>query len=191
MDGKNALYFIGGTVLGVLGTVAFLWLWENKQTDDIQTSDEAQPEIAEKHATLDKSSLDDASFEAPAPVNYNAVVDSYVHISEAIPKDDAHEDPVRIDDAKFQELSIDGNYDTKELTLYADDILADSTNDEIMSESDTFAALGPNFTSRKLKRIFDREGYGTDAIFIRNDRLYTLYEITEDERTYREVTGGE
>lgn len=190
MDSKNALYFFGGTVLGVLGTVTFLWIWENRQADDIQEDDAAQPELVEKHHTLDKSSLDDASFEAPAPMNYNAVIDSYVHISEA-PAADENNDPTRIDDTKFQELAIDGNYDTRELTLYSDDILADSTNDEVMSESDTFAALGPNFTSLKLKRIFEREGWAADAIYIRNDRLYTLYEITKDDRTYKEVTGGD
>lgn len=188
MDGKNALYFCGGTVLGVLGTVAFLWAWENRQEQE--HIPEQEPVIHENAPVkLDKSSIDDIPFEAPKAVNYNSVVDKLYKATDETPSDNEG-DPKRITDEKYQELVFAGNYDTKLLTLYSDGVLADSTTDDVMSESDTFAALGPNYTARKLQRIF---ALGADdeleTVFVRNDRLYTLYEITRDDRTYKEVTG--
>lgn len=198
MDSKNALYFLGGTVLGVAGTLAFLWFWEEREETEhisdepMQTGAEPKPQKG-----VDKSSLDDASFEPPEKVDYSTVVTKlYSDNEEAIDFEmtvDANgnyvEDPIRISDGKFQEL-VDDGYDVKSLTLYSDGILADSVSDETMSESDAFAALGPNYTARKLQRVFSLGADDSlDVIFIRNNRLYTLYEVTIDDRTYKEVTG--
>lgn len=199
MDSKNALYFLGGTVLGVAGTIAFLWLWEERGEAE-HISDE--PEKAEAVETkqqkgVDKSSLDDTTFEPPEKVDYSTVVtklysnnEEFLDVEFSVDKNGSIvDDPMRISDGKFQELSDDG-YDVKSLTLYSDGILADSVSDETMSESDAFAALGPNYTASKLQRVFSLGADdGLDVIFIRNNRLYTLYEVTIDDRTYKEVTG--
>lgn len=207
MDSKNALYFCGGAVLGVLGTVAFLWIWEER-AEDISNKESESKVVSSQTAyangteltgvmpkTLDKSSLDGTSFKPEKTVDYTTVVtklyannDEYGDIEFSV---DANgnivDDPSRITDSQFQELSDEG-YDVKLLTLYSDGILADSSSDEVMSESDTFAALGPNYTVRKLQRIFSLDD-GLDELFVRNNRLYTLYEVTIDDRTYKEVTG--
>lgn len=188
MDGKNALYFCGGVVLGIAGTIAFQWFWEAPEQTDIPEEQEETVAPEKKPSTVDKSTLD-APFEAPKQVDYSSVVNGLYTTAEVVVDDNA--DPRRITEQTFMELSSEGHYDTHELTLYSDGILADSVSDNVMSESDTFAALGPNFTARKLQRIFAL-GSDTDldAVFIRNDRLYTLYEVTIDDRTYKEVTGG-
>lgn len=197
MDSKNALYFCGGTVLGVLGTLAFLWFWEEREETEHISDEPVQPREQEPapQKGIDKSSLDDTSFEPVKKIDYSTIVKE-LYSDEDKPSETESttdengkpiDDPTRISDLKFQELSEDG-YDVKTLTLYSDGILADSVSDEVMSESDAFAALGPNYTARKLQRIFSIENEVED-LFIRNDRLYTLYEVTIDDRTYKEVTG--
>lgn len=197
MDSKNALYFLGGTVFGVAGTLAFLWLWEERGETEHISDEPAKAETAEPKPQkgVDKSSLDDTSFEPPEKVDYSTIVtklysnnEELLDVEFSVDKNgNIVDDPMRIPDSKFRLLEDDG-YDVKSLTLYSDGILADSVSDEVMSESDAFAALGPNYTARKLQRIFSLED-GLDELYIRNNRLYTLYEVTIDDRTYKEVTG--
>ena len=184
MESKNALYFCGGAVLGILGTVAFFYFWEENKPEPQLDDGLDQQTQSTQNTTVTKSSLD-MNYTPPEKHNYTAYVNYLYSDSEDISEIDGHE---RIDDAKFQELSSEGNYDTILLTLYSDGILANEVTDEIMSESDAFTALGPNYTIRKLSRIFELSD--TETVFIRNDRLYSLYEINQDDRTYGEVTGG-
>lgn len=193
MDAKNALYFCGGVVLGVAGTIAFLWFWdEDAVPNDIPEESVEIHEVEHKPKTVDKSTLDDATFDLDHKVDYSVIATNLYGNTESPGDVGTNMDDIRrITDAEFQSLASDGNYDTKSLTLYSDGILADSVSDEVMSESDAFAVLGPNFTERKLQRIFTLgEREHLDVLFIRNDRLYTLYEVTTDDRTYKEVTGG-
>lgn len=191
MNSKNLLWFCGGMVLGSLGTIAFLWFWqeEPEKTSYIPETEEPSEEPSQEIRPVDKSTLDDIFEQEPA-VNYNAIVEHLYGDKEGIVS--STDDPKRITDADFQTLVYDGHYDTRELTLYSDGILANATTDEVMSESDAFVALGPNYTGDHLTRIFARGANNDlDQLFIRNDRLYTLYEITFDGRTYKEVVGGD
>ena len=192
MDAKNALYFCGGVVLGVAGTIAFLWFWdEDTVKNDIPEEASVAIEPEPRPKTVDKSTLDDTSFDVGQRIDYNAIVTGLYNSDSTTDIPQNRDDIRRVSDSEFQSLSTEGNYDIKSLTLYSDGILADSISDEVMSESDAFAALGPNFTERKLQRIFTLEkNENLDAIYVRNDRLYTLYEVTTDDRTYKEVTGG-
>lgn len=192
MDAKNALYFCGGVVLGVAGTIAFLWFWdEDAVQNDIPEEASVTIEPEPRPKTVDKSTLDDTSFDVDQRIDYNAIVTGLYNNDSTTDIPQNRDDIRRVSDSEFQSLSTEGNYDSKSLTLYSDGILADSISDEVMSESDAFAALGPNFTERKLQRIFTLEkSENLDVIYVRNDRLYTLYEVTTDDRTYKEVTGG-
>lgn len=188
MNSKNALYFCGGVLLGIAGTIAFLWLWEDKHEEDIS---EPLTERVSKTGVpaVDKSSLDDTSFELSSKERTDYSMIATKLYSTPSVDDEFQDDPSRVTDEKYQDLASNG-YDTQTLTVYSDGILADSTTDDVMSESDAFAALGPNYTARKLQRIFSMGADSElDAVYIRNDRLYTLYEITNDDRTYKEVTG--
>lgn len=192
MDAKNALYFCGGVVLGVAGTIAFLWFWdEDAVQNDIPEEALVAIEPEPRPKTVDKSTLDDTLFDVDQRIDYNAIVTGLYNNDSTTDIPQNRDDIRRVSDSEFQSLSTEGNYDSKSLTLYSDGILADSISDEVMSESDAFAALGPNFTERKLQRIFTLEkSENLDVIYVRNDRLYTLYEVTTDDRTYKEVTGG-
>lgn len=186
MTEKNLLYFCGGVVLGVAGTLSFLWFWEDERENvDIPETVEVSEHL---HQPVDKSTLDVSQNNERNIVNYNDIVTTLY----APKKDESltppEDGPKRIQNA--DELVENGHYDMRELTLYSDGLLADSITDEIMSESDAFVALGPNYTPRELQRIFaiGMEPF-CDTICIRNDALYTVYEITQDERTYKEVVG--
>lgn len=194
MDAKNALYFCGGVALGVAGALSFLWFWEEREMtaeNDIPKKQVTSEVTEHVPKTVDRSTLDGTSFDSAQRIEYNRVVD-YLYNKDAADPQDSSEHIRRINDADFQALAADGNYDTKSLTLYSDGILADSISDEVMSESDAFTALGPNYTIRKLQRIFTQGAKEfLEGMLIRNDRLYTLYEITYDVSTYKEVTGGD
>lgn len=177
----------------MLGTVTFLWFWEEQPKVESESN---EPDISEEPVNrvspADKSTLDNTNFDAGPKVNYNIITERLYGNDNIETPPDEQTDIKRIEEEEFNNLSSAGNYDLKSYTLYSDDILADSTSDDIISESDAFVALGPNYTSKKLRRIFSLASDGSDVldvIFIRNDRLYTLYEIMVDDRTYREVTG--
>lgn len=192
MNGRDFAYLCGGAVLGVLGTVTFLWFWEERQEDISVEDAPEQPVQTTAPVTVDKSTLDE-NFVPSQNVDYSAMADYlYGSSSDETPEKEDGQEPRRITDEEFDILSSAGNYDTKDYTLYTDGVLADSVRDDVISESDAFVALGPNYTARKLQRIFARGvDSGLETIYIRNDRLYTLYEITTDERTYREVVEGD
>lgn len=192
MDAKNALYFTAGAVLGVAGTVTFLWFWEDAPENNDISEDAPVKEVLPKPIATDKSTLDTAEQVHIPTVNYSAMANALYGEQEEVPIQNEDEDPKRITDDEFVELSAAGNYDINGYTLYADGILADSVRDDVISEADAFTALGPNYTARKLQRIFELgRDVDLETVCIRNDRLYTLYEITVDTRTYREVVEGD
>ena len=188
MDAKNAAYFCAGAALGVVGTIAFLWFYQEEPKTEPEQPEEKH--ISEPISRSEKSSID--GYEYPDElVNYDQITAEYITAgtieSKCLVEQYIHNEPVRVTEEQFESGNFESNYDAQGLTLYADDILANSVTDEVMSESDAFVALGPNFMPRKLRRIFD--GEETESVFVRNDKLYTQYEITFDDRPYKEVTG--
>ena len=83
-------------------------------------------------------------------------------------------DPYVIAPYDFGEL--DG-YHTIELTYYADDILEDDSY-EIINDVDEL--IGP-------KALHTFGEYEDDAVFVRNERLHTDFQILKDYRTYAEA----
>lgn len=196
MGQKNALYFCAGLAIGILGTLGFLWFYQEPEKKPEQHIDIPESPEETQHPNADgKSSLDDLTYPQPQErVDYATIVNAIGYgKNETSANEDIlqHElEPHRISEEQFEEGNIDGHYDICELTLYGNGVLADSTSDEVMSESDAFAALGPNYTARRLHEIFERAlDYSDDSILIRNNQLFTQYEITYDKRGYQEVTG--
>lgn len=69
-------------------------------------------------------------------------------------------------------------YETRQLTYYADSILADES-EEIMGDPETFIGDG-------LEHFGE---YADDAVYVRNDNLKCDYEIFKHDKTYNEVNG--
>lgn len=70
------------------------------------------------------------------------------------------------------------DYETKQLTYYADSILADES-EEIIGDPEIYIGDG-----------LDHFGeYADDAVYVRNDNLKCDYEIFKHDKTYSEVNG--
>lgn len=84
--------------------------------------------------------------------------------------------PYIIDGDEFGEL----DYEETSLTFYADGILADDEDDEVIDDVS-------NIIGDDTLAMFEAEG--VDTMYIRNDSRMTDYEVTRDLRTYEEVCG--
>ena len=73
-------------------------------------------------------------------------------------------------------------YETNELTYYADGILADD-GDDIIDDIE-------NLIGEDSLLHFGEYEDDPDTIYVRNDRLRTDYEITRDQRRYADVVDG-
>jgi hypothetical protein len=201
---KSALYFALGLVCGSAVTICATVLLTVRGTDivsvirervnpepneDIQAEQE-NAEPTEKQSHSDHSSLDDNPVTIGS-VRYDTVIDSLGYSGDDKPdkeQDVEKNEPHRITENEFIEAHESGIYDVRSFTLYGDYILADAVSDERIFESEAFSALGANNTVRDLRREFDR---GADMIFIRNENLFTQYEIDFNPLRYGEVTGLE
>ena len=77
-----------------------------------------------------------------------------------------------------EEFAEDDTYETQELTLYADGILAD-TDDTILDADEVVG-----------KGSLDRMGeYEDDTLHVKNEKRKLYYEILADERSYEDATG--
>lgn len=191
MGQKNALYFCAGLAIGILGTLGFLWFYQ--EPEPVKEEPPVEKEIHEepKPSMDGRSSLELDYVPESKSINYAEIVKAmYKPETPDIPDSADTIEPHRITEEQFEDGNMDGNYDICGLTLYGDCVLADSTTDEILSETDAFVALGPNYTARRLLEIFSRAiDYTDDPVYIRNDQLFSQYEITYDQRHYKEVTG--
>ena len=101
----------------------------------------------------------------------------------AIPKEEAEEEMDELDEnlsgiypIKSESFG-DDEYDTEFLTLYADDVLADSRDFAI---DDVKGMVGSHY--REYFGMYD-----PDIVWIRNEERKTDYEITLDERSYGDL----
>lgn len=89
---------------------------------------------------------------------------------------DVADDMYVITPEEFDELE---DYDTHSLTYYSDGVLVDEQDNPI---DDIDEVVG-------LESLETFEMYETDAVYVRNERLKTDYEILLDMRPYSEVKG--
>lgn len=92
-------------------------------------------------------------------------------------KDGFQDDIYVISPEAFDEYE---NYDVHSLTYYSDGVLTDE-QDNVIDDID--AVVG-------LESLETFGMYETDAVYVRNDRLKTDYEILLDMRPYSEVVGS-
>ena len=94
-------------------------------------------------------------------------------------EDDGHEETGRefelINAEKFSALN---GFDKISLTLYRDGLLADET-DEVVDIGESVGQMA----------ISELKNGGEEAVYVRNAKNATEYELTIDPRTYTEVTG--
>lgn len=74
----------------------------------------------------------------------------------------------------------DDGYEMKSLTYYADFVLADNEDDEIISDPESIIGDG-------LKHFGE---YESDAVHVRNKNNECDYEILKHEKTFSEIVGG-
>jgi hypothetical protein len=121
----------------------------------------------------DLEDLDEEEIDEDEELNeYARVLDNYTKQEGGAEK--VAKAPYVIAPYDFGELD---NWDTVELTYYADDILED---DEYNIVTDGDELLGP-------KALTTFGEYEDDAVFVRNERLRTDFQILRDPRTYDEA----
>lgn len=134
---------------------------EDEPTEEISVDASAEPlDIREYAEKIQKSRY--TSYSVP---------DNTVDV---VFEDDGYKAPYVIEPGDFDELD---DYDTRNLTHYADGILVDISGNIIEDVED---AVGIDYASH----IGD---YEQDAVHIRNDRLKIDYEILADPRNYSDV----
>jgi hypothetical protein len=85
-------------------------------------------------------------------------------------------------------ISNHDEYESIELTLYADDILVQSEDGDetVVEREDAIGGIGTEAFDH-LKSLFGVKSSDPDTVYIRNEDSMTQYEIVRDERTYEEV----
>lgn len=189
MQYKEVLIFIGGAGIGSL----ISWYYTKKKYDEI-----ARSEIATMREVYRKKNKDlaEKARNKPEPeelvkkieveereqarVQYDRIINnSEYRTGIDIPKsvnELENGDITYIDDEEY--LSMNG-YDKVNLVLYRDNILAGEVDDEIVLVEDSVGQ----------ETIDNLREYKPEAIYVRNDKTKTEYEVTTDDRTYGEVTG--
>lgn len=150
------------------------------ETEETEESDESDPKAQQKQTRIDWSELEDLEEEDDEEyepneedmAEYKQLTANYNNEKGGV--DNMVRDPYVIAPYDFGEL--DG-YHTIELTYYADDILEDDSY-EIINDVDEL--IGP-------KALHTFGEYEDDAVFVRNERLHTDFQILKDYRTYAEA----
>lgn len=184
MARAKAAYFGMGFVAGCAATALFFLFKEGLIFVGDGGSVTIHDEVAvDKHEDSEPIPFKDTPKAEPSEhVAYNAIVTGLGYQAEE--RAPVAEAPYRISsDDYYDEYS---EYESTELTLYGDEVVADSVTDNVLSPEDLASALGSNWTKAELRRSLE---LGPDVLCIRNERLSTQYEITFNDKTYEEVTG--
>ena len=146
-----------------------------EQVDDYSTADEAE-EWQDRCRKVDWSDLEDLDEEEEEPDDnlndYARLIDKYTNEKGGV--DDMAKEPYVISPYDFGEL--DG-YNQFELTYYADGTLEDDEYN-IITDVDELIGAGSLLTFGE---------YEDDAVFVRNERLRSDFQILKDYRTYEQA----
>lgn len=148
-----------------------------KDSDDQEQTDERDDEDGRQGQSrhIDWSELEDLNEEDDKPNDlqeYGALVSNYT--SEEGGSTILAKEPYVISPYDFGELD---DFHQIELTYYADDILED---DEGNIVKDVEELIGP-------KALYTFGEYEDDAVFVRNERLRTDFQILKDYRTFADA----
>lgn len=148
-----------------------------RQDQDVDSADDEEPQIQQRQinwAELEDLDEENDEYEPTEEdlAEYEQLTTNYTN--EKGGADNMTKAPYVIAPYDFGE--IDG-YHTIELTYYADDVLEDDSY-KIVTDRDEL--LGP-------KALYTFGEYEDDAVFVRNERLCTDFQILKDYRTYSEA----
>ena len=175
---SNIIIFVAGAAIGSFAT------WKYVKTKYERIANEEIAEMREYYASKGKrtevGTVDDAMSEEDKK-EYNELLKNngytnYAEKEEEEEMDDTREPYVIMPD-QFSELA---DYDTINLTYYADGVLASDDTDEIIDNVDEL--IGED----SLNHFGEFED---DSVYVRNDERKCDYEILRDNRTYAEVVG--
>ena len=191
----NALVFTAGAAIGSVVTWKVLEAkYEQRMQEEIETVKEALVAMnnACEESTDEETEEEEASSDEYHQVNWDELEDlneedeelgEYAELTNLYSNEKGGAEKVRvkkpyvISPYDFGELD---DYRKIDLTYYADGILEDD-DDEIITDIDDLIGEGSLNTFGE---------YEDDAVFVRNERLQTDFEILKDYRTYEEATGN-
>jgi hypothetical protein len=78
-------------------------------------------------------------------------------------------------------------YESVELTYYADGVLA-NMRDEVITQQDSYETIGPDIF-RSIRDHFGEYEDDPDVVYVRNEMNLIHYVITRDRRTYADCVG--
>ena len=172
----SALTFVAGIAIGATVT----WKYVNdkydlciKESYDEYEEDEEDTEVygvtdeVVKKETTDESDI----------MEYEAKIKKLGYDGSAKKEDeeDMSLEPYVISSEEYD----DGEYETETLTLFSDGVLTDWYNNIV---EDVEGTVGLDVIEN-----FDKYAEDGDTVFVRNDYLYTDYEIQRDLRNYADV----
>ena len=176
MTRDNAAYFGIGVVAGSAVTALLFLIKEGfifvGEDAPIQRETNLPEEI-----TIDSEkpvAFKDVQPTTVETIAYNDIVKSYNGKEEPPMQKDMGVYTIT-EDEFFESLGI---FDIRYVTLYSDGVIVNTLTGIQLEQDDVATALGSLYTPETLKRMFDK---GADTVYIRNEHLFTQYEITYDD----------
>ena len=183
---KNIFIFAVGAAIGSVVTWKML---KNKYEQLAQEEINSVKEVFSREKRLKNNSVDDCKDEEndepvlrkPVDISENARViqkngyTGYSGLNKEEEKEPQIDRPYVISPEEFGELD---NYRTIGLTYFADGVLADDDDDEVVEDVDNVVGFD------SLNHFGD---YEKDAVHVRNDTMKCDYEILKDRRNYSDV----
>lgn len=184
---SKVLYFTAGAAIGSVVTWKLLKRkyeqWAQKEIDSVMDycsakQNEPAPEETDEQLAIQ---FDETSSEEPIEptegekIQYEKYAQAYGNL--AINEQKSDDDWPRV--ISPDEFGENPEYETVELTLYADGVLADDW-DNVIDEDEIDEMIGKD----SLNHFGE---YEEDSVFVRNDGLKTDYQILQDLRNFSDV----
>lgn len=145
-----------------------------KRLSNIDTDTEQKEEKVEKEQfAADKAIYTTIARDSGYYNDYTAVTEQ-----EEVKNEDERTEPFVINPIEYGEKD---DYETKSWTYYADFVMYDDGEEEIVSEPESIIGDA-------LSHFGEYDDY---AVYVRNDNLKCDYEILKHEKTFSEINGGE
>lgn len=178
---SNVLIFTVGAAIGSAVTWKILKTkYEQLMQEEIESVKESLSLLTDENGedTSETTEPERESVRVPAKPDlreYKAKVAQYR--SEIESNDDPDDEPVPIVYVINPDVFGEDDYETEFLTLYADDVLADDSDNPV---SDVVGRVGRDF--------YNHFGtYEEDTVCVRNEELHTDFEISRDDRRYKDL----
>lgn len=171
----SALTFVAGVAIGATIT----WKYVNDKYDlcikDEYEEDEEEDESDDEYGITNETPIKSTN-DKPDIMEYASKITNLGYDgSEKKEDENMSLEPYIISSEEYD----DGEYETETLTLFADGVLTDWYNNIV---GDVEGTVGLDAIEN-----FDKYAEDGDTVFVRNEYLYTDYEIQRDLRNYADV----